>query len=102
MKNLPKTFLALSVAGFLAGSIIDFGGFNLSPSWAVALPLGAVFFGLWLISLMLEKEMTQFDEEEMKKLQLIRQDTAELVPARKPAAHPTAIQFKEKALLHER
>jgi hypothetical protein len=33
----------------------------------VALPLGAVCFGLGLISLMMEREMAKFDGEEAKK-----------------------------------
>lgn len=76
MTALSKTLLSVSVAGFVAGSIIDFGGLNLNPAWMVALPLGAVFFGLSLISFMLEKEMAKFDEEEAKKFELIRHDEA--------------------------
>ena len=60
MTALSKTLLSVSVTGFVAGSIIDFGGFNLNPVVTVALPLGAVFFGLFLISFMLEKEMAKF------------------------------------------
>src|SRR5271163_3405651 len=71
MKTLPKIFLAASVTGFVAGGIIDFSQFNLNPSWTVSLPVGAVTFGLFLISFMLEKEMAKFDEEEAMKLQLI-------------------------------
>jgi hypothetical protein len=67
MTTLSKTLLVVSVTGFVAGSVIDFGGFNLNPSWTVALPLGAVSFGLFLISFMLEKEMVGFDEDEAKK-----------------------------------
>jgi hypothetical protein len=70
MTRLSKILLAVSVAGFVAGGIIDFGGFNLGPSWAVVLPLGAIAFGLFLIVFMLEKEMAGFDEEEAKKLRL--------------------------------
>ena len=70
MTTLTKNLLAISAAGFAVGSVIDFGGFKLNPAWMVALPLGAVFFGLFLISFMLEKEMAGFDEEEEGKLQL--------------------------------
>jgi len=93
MTTLSKTLLALSVTGFVAGSVIDFGGFNLNPSWTVALPLGAVSFGLFLISFMLEKEMTGFDEEEAKKWQLPQRNIPAPAPKQKPATHPTIIQL---------
>jgi len=71
MTTLSKTLLAASITGFVTGSVIDFGGLNLNPAWTVSLPVGAVTFGLFLISFMLEKEMAKFDEEEAMKLQLI-------------------------------
>jgi hypothetical protein len=101
MTALSKILLTLSLTGFTAGSVIDFGGFNLNPSWTVALPLGAVFFGLFVISFMLEKEMAKFDEEEAKKLQLIQCDIAAPVPVQKPTIQRTIIQLKGKTLLHE-
>ena len=70
MIKLTKILVSVSAAGFIAGSIIDFGGLNLNPAWTVALPLGAVFSGLSLISFMLEKEMAKFDAEEALKTQL--------------------------------
>jgi hypothetical protein len=66
MTTLSKILLVFSVIGFVAGSITDFSGFNFNPAWAVALPLGAVFYGLFLISFMLEKEMAKFDKDEEK------------------------------------
>jgi len=72
MTTLSKTLLAASVAGFAAGSIIDFGGFSVISELTAVLPLGAVFSGLFMISFMMEKEMAGFDEEEAGKLQLIR------------------------------
>ena len=66
MTTLSRALLVVSVTGFVAGIIIDFGGLNLNPAWEVALPIGAVFFGLSLISVMLEKEVAKFDEDEAK------------------------------------
>jgi hypothetical protein len=63
MTALSKTFLAVSVTGFMGGSIIDFGGLSVIPALTVVLPVGAVFFGFFLISFMLEKEMAKFDQE---------------------------------------
>jgi hypothetical protein len=71
MTKLTKTFLVLGVAGFLAGGVIDAIGTNVDPKWTVVLPLGAVFFGLFLIFLMLQKEMAAFDREESGRMQLV-------------------------------
>ncbi len=72
MTKLTKTLALASVAGFVAGGIIDFGGFNVASSaLLLALPLGAVFLGLALIAFMLEKEMAEFDAEEASKRQLL-------------------------------
>jgi hypothetical protein len=68
MTSITKTLLTVSMTGFVAGSLIDFGGFNLNPAWTMVLPLGAVFFGLFLISFMLQKEMAEFDARAAEKL----------------------------------
>jgi hypothetical protein len=83
MTKLSKTLLAVSLTGFVAGGIIDFGGFKVNPAVTVALPLGAVFFGLSLISYMMEKEMAKFDEETAEKHQLAEGKTAGSAPAGK-------------------
>ncbi len=59
MTTLSKTLLTVTITGLVAGSIIDFGGFNVNPVWMAALPFGAVFYGLFLISFMLEKEVAR-------------------------------------------
>jgi len=100
MTTLSKTLLAVSVTGFAAGGVIDFGGFSVIPHLTVALPLGAVFFGLFMIAFMMQKEMAKFDEEQSKKLQLDQRDTATSALAQKPAMKPSGVQFKERALLH--
>jgi hypothetical protein len=83
MTTLSKTLLAVSVTGLVAGSVIDFGGFNLNPTWTVALPFGAVFYGLFLISFILEKEVAQFDEEEAEQLRLIQRSYDAPAPKQK-------------------
>jgi hypothetical protein len=67
MTTLPKTLLAISVTGLATGCIINFGGLELDSWLPIVLPLGAVAFGAFLIFLMLEKEMANFDEEQAKK-----------------------------------
>ncbi len=63
MKKLPAIFLAVSMITFVIGSVIWFAPINVSPGWTVIMPISPVTFGLFLITLMLEKEMTQFNEE---------------------------------------
>lgn len=82
MTLLPKICLTVSAAGFAAGGLIDFGGFNVIPAMTVVLPLGAVFFGMFMIALMMEKEMAKFDEETTGKLQLIKPVSTAPAPAR--------------------
>jgi hypothetical protein len=91
MTKLTKTFLVLGVAGFLAGGAIDAIGRDVDPKWTVVLPLGAVFFGLFLILLMLQKEMAAFDREEAAKLQL--------APLPAPAAATRPERYQELAPL---
>jgi hypothetical protein len=81
------------MTGLVAGSIIDFSGFNLNPAWTVVLPVGAIAYGLFLISFMLEKEVAKFDEDEAKELQLIRDSYPAPKPNPKPAAEPIIIRF---------
>jgi len=95
MTALSKTLVSLSATGFAAGGIIDFGGFSVNSSWTVALPMGAVFFGLALISFMMEKEMAKFDAEEAAKLQL-----AQCQPD-VPAAKEKSFQNPPLQLLHD-
>ena len=72
MTTLSKTLLVVSVTGVLSGSIVNFGGFKMNPAWTVLLPFGAVAYGLFLISYMLESEAAKFDEDESKKAQFIQ------------------------------
>ena len=82
-----------SVTGLVAGSIIDFGGFDLNPAWTVALPFGAIAYGLFLISFMLEKEVATFDADEAKEWQLIQANYPASASKRKPTAQPILIQL---------
>ncbi len=79
MTTFAKTLLAISVTGFTVGGLIDFGGFNVIPAVTVVLPLGAVFFGMFGISVMMEKEMAAYDQEVARNSQLTGS------PAVKPA-----------------
>jgi hypothetical protein len=84
MTTLSKTLLAVAITGMAAGGILDFGGCKINPAWTVALPLGAIAYGMFLISFMLEKEVAGFDEDAAKELRWIKD--AHLTPAPKPKA----------------
>jgi hypothetical protein len=76
MAILTKILLAISSVASVAGGILDFGRFKINPSLTIMLPMGAVFFGMFLISFMMEKEMTKFDEENILKYERIRRTDA--------------------------
>src|SRR5476651_2555184 len=85
MTRLSKTLLTVAVTGIGAGGILDFGGFKINPAWTVVLPFGAIAYGMFLISFMLEKEMAKFDTDEARELQLIKDTRATLASKLKPA-----------------
>jgi hypothetical protein len=96
MTKLTKTFLVLGLAGFLAGGAIDAIGTSVDPKWTVVLPLGAVFFGLFLIFLMLQKEMAAFDHEETARMQLV--PLPALAPDTRPDRHQDLSHLKHSPL----
>jgi len=98
MTKITKIFLGLSLVGFVAGGAIDFSGIPVDPKWTAVMPLGAVFFGLFLIFLMLQKEMAAFDREEAEKMQLVEQEAHAPTSQSTPAAHPGMTQLRERAL----
>jgi hypothetical protein len=65
MATLTKKMLTLSIASFIIGLIFVTGIINVQSAADsyVFLPLGAVFFGLFLIFKMLEKEAALYDDE---------------------------------------
>lgn len=84
------------MVGFIIGSIVDFSNLTSDPTWTVAMPLGAVFFGLFLIFMMLQKEMAAFDQEEAKKMELVQQKVT--TPKTRPltSANQGIALFKER------
>jgi hypothetical protein len=70
MTALSKSLWVVAAAGIVAGSILDFGGFAINPSWTVVLPFGVVAFGFFLISFALETEAAKFDLDEARGAQL--------------------------------
>ena len=100
MTTLSKTLLGVTVTGLVAGSIIDLGGINLNPAWALALPFGAIAYGLFLISFMLEKEVAKFDEDAAKELRWIKDTDSIPAPKPKAAVGPIIIQLPTEKFGH--
>ncbi len=88
------------MTGFVVGGVLDFGGFKINPVWTVALPLGAIAYGMFLISFMLEKEVAKFDEDEARELQLIKDSYATPAPKPKPASEPIVIPLPSEKFGH--
>ena len=88
MTKLPKFFLTVSLATFVVGTIVCFTDIDVYPSWMVALPLSAVFFGLFLNAYMQQGEMAIFDEEEARKRTPITRNIAD-TPVRNPSCAVT-------------
>jgi hypothetical protein len=60
MTNITKILLAIALSGFALGST--------GLLWRFGLPVGAIFFGWFMIFWMLEKEVALYDEEEKLRL----------------------------------
>ncbi len=70
MTKTTKILLAISLTAFAVGFT--------NILWGVGTPLGAVFLGLFLISKLLEKETTLFDEEQRLRITLAERNTASI------------------------
>jgi hypothetical protein len=66
MTTLSKSLLVATIVSFLLGFAFVTGWIGVRDAVAlyVAMPLGAVFFGLFLITHMLEKESEAFDADQ--------------------------------------
>jgi len=68
MTLLTKSLLVLALVGFAVGFATNF-------LWRIGLPLGAVCFGLFLISKILERESALYDQEHRMRLVLAEKNT---------------------------
>ena len=66
MSRLTKILLALTIINFVPGVLFVSGvvGVGRFPGLYATFPVGATFYGLFLISRMLEKEVAVFDAEQ--------------------------------------
>ena len=98
MTTLPKILLTVAVIGLAGGSIIDYHGVGERLFLTAVLPLGTVAFGLFLISLALEKEMAKYNEEQAAKFQQLQCNDTTPSPRTTPACRVTVVQLKAKTL----
>jgi hypothetical protein len=84
MTKPTKILLTISLMAFAIGCT--------DVLWGLGKPLGAVFFGLFLISKVLEKEVALFNEEEQLRFTLAQQNTtaARKAPRAERKSSPTA------------
>jgi hypothetical protein len=74
MTKTTKLLLGLSIAGVAMGVAFISGLVNVhNPAFYVALPGGAICFGLFLISKMLEKETALYDQDQRAALSKVAQ-----------------------------
>jgi hypothetical protein len=85
MNRLSKLFLAGSLATSAVGVFVSFTRMPLSPLWTIALPVGAILFALFLISIVFHKAFTDSDpggQTDARRSQLRQQPSSEKgVPA---------------------
>lgn len=68
MSKMTRTMFGILVASTILSVLIMAGCLNAnkSPRLDVVFPLAAIFYGMFLICRMLQKEITEFDAEEHK------------------------------------
>jgi|SRR5262245_311429 len=76
MSKWPKIFLVFSIVTLVFG-LTSVGS---SIAYGALKPAGAIFFGLFLITQILDKEIAQYDEE-MRSTKGLRKGTAAARPA---------------------
>src|SRR5213593_1989489 len=79
MIKLPKFFLIVSVAAFAVG-FATISSNNIAPAWAVAMPIGAIFLGWFLIAFMLQNEAAQFGAETRLRFELVKRNGLTMSP----------------------
>jgi predicted component of type VI protein secretion system len=72
MRASPKSLLALALIGLAGGVFIASSHRNLPLALEVVMPLGAIFTGLFLVSLLLKNEVIKFNDDERLKNEAIK------------------------------
>lgn len=80
---LKKILLACSIVSFAIG----FSDLGKAPQWDLGRPIGAVLFILFLITMMLEKEVAIYDREESEKTKPVRAKVSLSTDVRSVTSH---------------
>jgi hypothetical protein len=72
MRASSKYLLILALLGLVGGVFVASSDMNLPLALEVVMPLGAIFTGLFLVSLLLKKEVVKFNEDERLKNEAIK------------------------------
>jgi hypothetical protein len=90
MKTSQKALLTLAVTGLIVGIIVALRHAEPAPAWTLALPVGVVCLGLFLLSLVWQKEMAKFEEEERLKFDSVRRRQLPISNSAKKRGPPSA------------
>src|SRR5258706_14993517 len=97
VSRTTKTLLILSLVGLVSGFAFVSGMVNVGEAVGLyaALPMGAIFFGLFLISKLLEKEVAVYDTELNVLLRAAKGLDAKKPAASKPGREHSAHSHEE-------
>ena len=101
MKASPKKLLVLELTGLVGGVFVASSRRNLHLALEIVMPLGAIFTGLFLVSLLLKKEVVKFNDDERLKNEAINRYRSSFLATpkkRKKEASdaPAAIKIAER------
>jgi len=66
MNRLSKSFLVASLTMLAVGLFVSFTRMPLASAWTVALPISAIFYGLFLISFVFHREFAHPNRQDGK------------------------------------
>src|SRR6185437_14430206 len=72
MRASPKTLMVLALTGLFGGVFVASSHRNLPLALEIVMPLGVIFTGLFLVSLMLRGEASKFDKDQRLKNEAIK------------------------------
>ena len=89
MKAFQKWLLTLAATGLAGGVFVTLSHADLAPAWALALPLGVILAGLFLVTLLLQNEVEKFDADERLKVEPPKSRSSAFDTGKERKAHLT-------------
>jgi len=81
MSASPKLLLPLALTGMVGGVLVASSQRNLPLALDVLMPLGAIFTGLFLVSLLLKKEVVKFNDDERLRNEVVKRYRSSFIGA---------------------